>query len=253
MATQLVASSSEYFEVDTIPDVVAPPISVCAWVYSDSNPTSNDFCAFQMGDKDVSNKYFRLGYDDVTTDGAARWTANDGTSRFCISSAVAPQNEWHHLLGVEAASNDRRVYLNGGSKGTDTNSSTPNNIDRTSIGREGDSTPGDYWNGRLAEVAVWSAALTDDEARMLAAGVSPVRVRPGSLKHYWPFWIGTSGIDHIGTLNLTAVNTPTQADHAPVQPPFGFGLGWQGALTAAVGGGSARRRVGIGAGQAMRR
>lgn len=44
-----------------------------------------------------------------------------------------------------------------------------------------------FWvNGRLAEAAIWSVALTQDERRSLAAGFPPRRVRPQSLVFYAP-------------------------------------------------------------------
>ena len=46
--------------------------------------------------------------------------------------------------------------------------------------------------------------------------------------------------DYSGNGNSGTVTGATQADHVPLGPPFAFGIGWQGAFTAAA---AARRRV----------
>jgi hypothetical protein len=100
------------------------------------------------------------------------------------------------------------VYLDGGSKGTNTNSVVPSNFDRTQIGFAAGGTSA--LDGRLAEVAFWDIALSDAEVAMLALGYAPSLVRPDSLIHYWPLlsttdptpdFVGDSPLDHVGTLS----------------------------------------------------
>ena len=75
----------------------------------------------------------------------------------------------------------------------------------------------------IAALLGWDAALTDDEVAALAAGHSPLLIRPASLVAYWPLG-GLSG-DHdrdiVGGYDLTAYNSPTWADHPPVIYPSG--------------------------------
>jgi hypothetical protein len=40
----------------------------------------------------------------------------------------------------------------------------------------------------MAEIALWSADLTDDEHTALSKGVSPTLIRPQSLVAYWPLF-----------------------------------------------------------------
>jgi hypothetical protein len=53
---------------------------------------------------------------------------------------------------------------------------------------------------------------------MLAAGFSPLFVRPQSLVAYWPL-IRDNDNDIVGGYDMTAYNTPTVAAHPPVIYP----------------------------------
>lgn len=77
-------------------------------------------------------------------------------------------------------------------------------------------------NGRIAEFAAWSDALTPAEIAAVAAGVSPFLVRPKDLV-YQPGWgVNTgrepdlAGPDAV----LDQVGSVAVADHAPVGPTF---------------------------------
>ena len=78
-------------------------------------------------------------------------------------------------------------------------------------------------NGRLAEIAIWNAALTDDEVLSLSKGVSPLRVDPQNLVAYWPLYGNGSPepnyVRNSTDLALTLINAPPQIDHAPVMAP----------------------------------
>jgi hypothetical protein len=114
-------------------------------------------------------------------------TTNAGGQAFARTVALVTLNTYAHIAAVFAAVDDRRVYLNGGNKVTDdATSKTPAGIDTTSIGRRSTSAPALYASGRIAEAAIYNAALTDDEIAELAAGASPLLVRPDALVAYWP-------------------------------------------------------------------
>jgi hypothetical protein len=51
---------------------------------------------------------------------------------------------------------------------------------------DGRALPADRPDGRAGLTAAWSATLTDGEAAALAAGVSPLLVRPDSLVYFRP-------------------------------------------------------------------
>jgi hypothetical protein len=125
---------------------------------------------------------------------------------------------WHHACGVWAAADDTRAFIDGGSKGTDTAPTLGTlTVNRTAIAVWDTTGLNNYFNGRIAEVGLWNVALTDDEVAVLAAGYSPLLVRPQSLVAYWPIASRQSPeIDLIGGYNMTLTNSPTIANHPSV-------------------------------------
>lgn len=76
--------------------------------------------------------------------------------------------------------------------------------------------------GRIAEVAAWSAELTAGEVAALAAGHSPLTIRPGSLLAYYPLGghYGERDIDvWKSKFDLSVYGSPTWADHCRIVYP----------------------------------
>ena len=108
------------------------------------------------------------------------------TPAWAESTTGITAGEWHYALGVWAATDDRRVYLDGGSKGTDSADWTCPGINAISIAaskRDG----GDdrYFTGAAAHAAFWSCILTDLDAWLLFQGAHPAEIRPECLQGYW--------------------------------------------------------------------
>lgn len=212
MARSFASASSQYLEVASAL-VTAYPFSLACWFWSN----------------DVTAAYNLLNVFNNTTTGQAFQLLAAGTIaakplRFlvaavaCDSTTAYVANAWHHACAVGTSATSRAVYLNGGGKGTSVTSATATGLNVTTIGRRSTSLPGQYLNGRLAECAVWNAALTDGEAAALAAGVRPIDVRPLSLVGYWPVW-GLSSPEPDLTPNnhqMTVNAAPPQANHPPV-------------------------------------
>lgn len=227
--------TGEYLEVDATP-LTGFPLTVSAW----GRPTDTTVFkeVFNISDKDDPNNWLvRLAFTNVATirvysrDGAT----NDGGAD---TSTNYTANAWHHVAAT-LNSSGRAVFLNGGGKGTNAVAKTPVGPDRISVGRAGDSTPSDPMAGRIAEVAVWNVELSDAEILLLARGVSPLRIRPASLRLYYPLYGSMSPEPNLAvggaTYNLAITGTPVQADHAPVMSSFG----WEEVMAAwaAAGGG----------------
>ncbi len=211
MAYQFTAANSEYIE-ENVALFTASPFSFSAWVFLDTS-TVNDYCIFQIGNKDASDDYWRMSYVPGST---LRYFKSSLAGQAVTSTNVTEQT-WEHAGCVQADSNDRSVYLNGGNKGTNSDNGEVSAADRTSIGQEGDSTPGDFWDGRMAEVAFWNVALTDAEMAILGKGYSPLFVRPASLVSYFPLIRNSK--DLLGGTNMTEFNTPTIGVHPRIIYP----------------------------------
>ena len=209
---------SEYAEVDNSP-ISGFPWTMACWFRSDD--LTIDQVLMWLGDKDVADQYVFLGAAGTFAGDTVIALTDAGGISSAETSTGYSADTWHLATGVWVSSTDRRAYIDGGSKGTNTTSRVLSNAsDRVSIGRAGDSTPGNYMSGRIAEAAIWDVALTDTEiARLLR---QPFRyVRPANLVAYWPLWgLHSPEIDLSGNgRSIAKVNFDVgagRANHAPV-------------------------------------
>lgn len=171
------------------------------------------------------------------SNGKVMFNVNDGSGTVAETSTPFSTGVWEHYCAVEAAADDRRVYLNGGSKGTDATSKTPT-LDRTAIGAILRSSAAGYWSGFLSLPTVWSVALSDAEVASLAAGAPPESIRPESIVSAWDLDSGGGLYDRFGQLTLSATGTTESDDHPPVWRPSGAIL-----VPAAAAAGNARPLV----------
>jgi hypothetical protein len=148
---------------------------------------------------------------------------NDGVSSVSADSTFnAASNSWVHLCGVFASTSSRTIYANGGN--TNTNTTTLNGANSSSIVSIGATraTSGNpaansiisFFNGDIAEVGIWNAALTAAEIASLAKGMTCDKVRPQSLVFYAP--LVRDLIDQKGGLTITNNNGATVANHPRV-------------------------------------
>jgi hypothetical protein len=126
-------------------------------------------------------------------------------------AAVTSQNTWVAVTGITASSTSRFVFTNATKSTENTSNVTPATAGM--IIRFANQA-GSFFNGLLAEAAIWDVVLTDDEAASLAQGFKPSRVRPQSLQFYAP--IVRELRDLRGGLTITNNNTATVADHPRV-------------------------------------
>lgn len=221
-------AASQFLEMDVAPASVYP-LTLACWMYPDD--AANNTVAMWVGDKDVNADWLAL----IEASGGEvgdpfRAAVNDSGFSAAVTSTGYTANTWHHCCGVFTSTTSRDAFIDGGSKGSNAVARAPSGADRTSIGRIGRLVPFAYFSGRIAEAGIWDVALTDDEVKMLAAGISPIRVRPLSLVEYWPIYgVDSPEKDYSKNNNDMVVTGATQADHAPVALPFGFDLGWGGA------------------------
>lgn len=205
-----------------------PPITMACWGYSDDATIAQ--AAVSITHSVDGNPLFELQFAGNAGGDPILAVARDdaGISGIATSTAGYTANTWCHACAVFAAGNDHRAYVNGGNRGNDATAVGAKTLDRSHIGEFRGTL---YFSGRLAEVALWSAALTDDEVAILGKGYSPLFVRPQSLVAYWPL-IRDTDQDWVGGYNMTPVNAPTVADHPPqIAYPRPRSLVWQAAVS----------------------
>ena len=201
------------------------PFAVVCWGNPDQIGITHNLMT--IGDKDNDTNYHRLV---IASSNLIYMNSNSSTAGgTAITSTSVSINTWHHFAGIVASATDRRVFLDGGGKGTQASAVTPLALDRTTIGVLGRQSLTQYFSGMIAEMAVWDltnwpGATGADKADnfekilpSLVVGFSPIHF-PLGLVAYWPLIRGLN--DKVGGYNLTA-DGPTVSDHPRIILPHG--------------------------------
>lgn len=142
---------------------------------------------------------------------------------FCASPY--PQNStWHCAAVVFTSDTNREVYLDGASYAQTTTSQNSGSTSWLNLGcRFGSGTPGVYYTGQLAHLAVWNIALNSTEIASLAGGTNPQDVQYANLQIHHT--LKSDGTDELGGSTFTEIGSPTynSSDDPPVSPPGGGG------------------------------
>jgi hypothetical protein len=207
MARNLVRAS--YTRLEVANALVAEPLTLAGW--AKTNGWTGYQCVLSVsGDTGNYRNIF------CTSGGNVRARSTPGGYS---EGGVAPEGTWFHIAGVFATVASRTAYLNGSAASENTDSWDPDRAS-TIIGARWDLTDG--FDGALAELAAWNAALSGAEIASLAAGWCPLWIRPQDLVGYWPEGGLYGRHDNClvnNALNMTAYNSPTWTDHPPILYP----------------------------------
>lgn len=174
-------NGTSYIEATSTP-VTAEPFTISCW-FRAPNVTA-DGALVSIGNSATTNR-FQLNVNgsvvgdpvSISSVGAVTATANSTTAFIA--------NTWQHAAAVCASTTSRSIYLNGGGKATNTTSVTPAGINNIMIGgRWSGGTRAFFFNGQIAEVAIWNIALNDDEILSLSRGFAAHSIKLGNLKFY---------------------------------------------------------------------
>jgi hypothetical protein len=218
MARQLTRTSNHYIDIASS-ELTSSGFTASIWVYPDSLPAVATPCGasgtgywaiFSIGTA------LRIQIDNSTT------TASLAES----AGSTLTTGEWQHLCAtVSASPNDLYAYRNGTqvASATGVSDAPPFTITVYAAGRYPGGGGTNYWDGKLADYALYDAVLSAAEIAALAKGASPLTIRPTKLVMYWPLWgITTPEVD-LGPLHkVGTVSGAVLANHAPVGPPIPF-------------------------------
>lgn len=212
-------SAANFLRSATAP-VTAAPLTIAVWFNIDSAAATRELVGlFNSASAAVRNCF------DITLVTARNLTARTGAAAANVSvttSTAYTLGTWGHACYVTSSASSRAIYLNGGGKGTDVSSATPSGVNRWSVGLQDNTAANNPLTtaSLMAEAAVWSAALGDDEVAMLAAGVPAFMVRPSALVAYAPILGAYSPeIELVGRNELVIQGTLTAGAHPPI---FGY-------------------------------
>jgi len=192
------------------------PVSVSCHFNLDTQAVNHGL--FLLTDSASGNDWLSLLYAD--TGGILRaYAKSGGTTSNAMTSTGWSTDTWHVGSASWASTTSRAVYLDGGSKGGSATSRTPSSIDRLAVGALADASVDDFVSGRVAEMGVWNAELTDADHAMLGKFYSPLFVRSQNLVHLWRF-INGNLVDIISGVTLVAGgNLPDVGNHSPIIVP----------------------------------
>ena len=160
------SSNSEFMESDVSP-VTDIPCTILMWLCPDDVTMGNCYYPLYIANSGSSNQAWGilLNYGN---DGEVSLITNITLSDRAVSTKCMTAGKWHQIVCVVAGMTDRRCFVDGANKGINTDSAgAPSGLNRISIGRAGDSTPGYYYPGKVGSVFVWNRVLTDSEIAWL--------------------------------------------------------------------------------------
>lgn len=215
-------ANDEYLGVASAP-IADVPLTLFAWFNSDSNSAIQTILCVR--DTDVLDWHIMRLRGDVGGDPLEIQSRENPTSGGAQSSSGYTVGTWHTATAVFATSTSRTIYIDGGSSNSDATDLTPASLDATYISNMVRASYEYPFSGSIAEAAIWSVALAAGEIATLAAGYSPLFVRPASLVAYWPLGgiyndgnaanVANSDWDIVGGYHMDPQNTPSVADHPP--------------------------------------
>jgi hypothetical protein len=217
MAYSFTAASLQNLSVpDTTSLDITGQLTLACWAKSSGSYANN---------RGLVSKYIQLLNQRsyvlyITTSGFVGFAlSTDGTFQAAniITGSTAIGTDWAHIAAVVTPSSRQEIFVNAASGAVKTSSvlaSIHSGTAPLQIGQQFSNTVDNSFNGLIAEVGIWNAALTDAEIASLAKGMTCDKVRPQSLVFYAP--LVRDLIDQKGGLTITNNNGATVANHPRV-------------------------------------
>lgn len=203
--------SSQYLRATVAGYTLAnSPVTLAAWVRPTSAISFPAIVAAGALTGNVDRNVLALAGTNIAV------TANGGgtVGQVITATNTVTTNAWNAVAGVFSSASSRTAYINGVDSGSSTTTigSAVAATDISVGARFAAGAWGNFFPGDIAEVGVWTVALSAAEVLSLARGVSPSLVRPQSLVFYAP--LVRELIDLRFGLAITNNNTATVASHA---------------------------------------
>lgn len=225
MAVDFSTSNRTYYEAAADASAQGANITVCAWINAINFSTIQ-----QLFTRDESSSGDRVYQFRTTTGSKVQFIPfSGGANGSSTSTTSISTGSWAFIAARYDGTTSHTFVNSGGAEGADTTISGNLDSDVTGISLGSRSlwnTPlafSEYSNHRMAEVAEFNRALTDDEMLSLAAGFSPLFFA-GDLVWY------ASLINHVDpqrslvspdTFDVNT-NAPTTFPHPPMIYPYSY-------------------------------
>lgn len=180
--------------------------TVCGWFYAETTHYGSNFAG--VVSKDINGFEVIIYQNNL-------YGYVGGASNNVVGSTTLSTGTWYHLA-FRRSGTSIQLFLNGATEGSAaTNSASASASTRSLVfgnsNRVGDLTR--FFDGRIAEWALWNVALDNAQIASLAAGLSPLRMRLSSCAGYFTFVGNVLGGDLTSSASITFAGSPPAADH----------------------------------------
>ena len=198
--------TNQYLRTSSSP-VSAMPLTISCWFNGDAGGTLFPLVVISNSSDNSRVNIVRSGGDIVAA------AVDSSNTSALASSGGYSSGSWTHICGVHSSTTLRTLFVNGSLQSTGSTAlGSFGSFNQISIGSNHLASA--FTDGRIAEVGIWSVALTAAEIASLADGFTCDKVRPQSLVFYAP--LVRSLQDVRGGLTITNNNTATVANHPRV-------------------------------------
>ncbi|TWT46492.1 LamG-like jellyroll fold domain-containing protein [Botrimarina hoheduenensis] len=188
----------------------SPPLTMACWFRAQASLSTT---LISLSNSSLNDDYFQLG---IRAENRVAAVVRDSAFLLAYAPGSFSLGEWCHAAGVYYSTTESVAAQDGALGSVLVKSETvPVAIDTVSLGALVRPTPIPNFQGDLAEVAIWSAALEPWELGLLAKGLRPDRLwsRRESLVLYRAEVRGVAADDRGPP--LTEVGVPTVTRHSP--------------------------------------
>jgi len=155
------------------------------------------------------------------------YVTDTGGECIVVSTTVPAINTWYHVAASWSGTDASRMFVNGTQENSNTTNVSGTRLTNSNvfvIGHSGywpQPTPARYFNGNLADAAIWNVVLSALEIAALAKGRRPSQVRPLSRVGYWPLdGLQSPEPDLSGNRNNGTLTGTSLAFGPPIGPSF---------------------------------
>lgn len=204
--------SSQYLSVSSTL-LSNEPIDMVVHGNSDS-VTAGQF-AISLGNNGANGGYALAFRGDVASDPFQAWKFDDaGAGGSGATSAGFSATTWYVASNSFISNTSRAVFLNGGSKGTDTTNTPDPTPDYVTIGALRRNALSLYFDGSLAEAYLLDANMADAVHAVVGLGYSPIWLMPiSNIRGWYPLQADNNNRVTGGYPDLTATGSPTDGVH----------------------------------------
>ncbi len=206
-----VAASSQYLTGGGL--VGGYPVSVSFVAKPTSIPSGTFPVLFSIADVGGGNAAYCFVNPSISN---APIGVDGGGAAQVTSSVTLSTGTYQRITVVFTSSTSRAIYV-GTTKDTNSNPAGSwgfTSATASSVGGYYTGLALRFWDGLIAEFAIWNVALTDADVASLTAGASAFLVRPSGLRFYTPL-IGGSLNNTVGAESAWTNNGTTSSTDEP--------------------------------------